>query len=238
MFTIRNGLLAFAVSAVLVAAATTGATAATLSLESTGGASRTLSKNFSLNSAAYKALAGGVGVGSTLTAFDQATKNASNGLSLKGPARVTFTYLGKEAGFTNFALGLSDTVLFSTATATVGQKSSEFTVAKGPLDFSFRSGTGNKAFGLANDGGYFGVTPVKGVGIGYSAFLSDKLVPKNGQSVLAFFDDSGAGPDMDFDDIGVRIDVVPVPLPAAGWMLLAGLGAMGAAARKRKAAAA
>jgi hypothetical protein len=43
------------------------------------------------------------------------------------------------------------------------------------------------------------------------------------------------------DTLGGFIDTVsiaPVPLPAAGWMLLAGLGALGAASRRRKAAAA
>jgi hypothetical protein len=43
------------------------------------------------------------------------------------------------------------------------------------------------------------------------------------------------------DKLGGFIDTVaiaPVPLPAAGWMLIAGLGALGAVARKRKAVAA
>jgi hypothetical protein len=42
------------------------------------------------------------------------------------------------------------------------------------------------------------------------------------------------------DTLGGFIDsvsIAPVPVPAAGWMLLAGLGALGAAARRRKAAA-
>lgn len=35
-----------------------------------------------------------------------------------------------------------------------------------------------------------------------------------------------------------NLTTTPVPLPAAGWMLIAGLGALGAVARKRKAVAA
>jgi hypothetical protein len=35
-----------------------------------------------------------------------------------------------------------------------------------------------------------------------------------------------------------NLTTTPVPLPAAGWMLIAGLGALGAVARKRKVAAA
>ena len=67
-----------------------------------------------------------------------------------------------------------------------------------------------------------------GLNIAYSALFNGNT------SVITFFGD-GVG-DGDNDDLGVRIDVAPVPLPAAGWMLLAGLGALGAAAGRRKAA--
>ena len=35
----------------------------------------------------------------------------------------------------------------------------------------------------------------------------------------------------------VKMDVAPVPLPAAAWLLLGGIGGLGAASRKRRTAA-
>ena len=62
-----------------------------------------------------------------------------------------------------------------------------------------------------------------------------------GYSTVARVEEVGEGVtglqpgDRDFDDFALRIDIAPVPLPAAGFLLLAGLGAMGAVARRRKA---
>jgi hypothetical protein len=59
------------------------------------------------------------------------------------------------------------------------------------------------------------------------------LLANSNQTAYAFFDDSGAGPDKDYDDMVVRIDfvvtppVTPVPLPAALPLFASGLGAMG-----------
>ena len=50
------------------------------------------------------------------------------------------------------------------------------------------------------------------------------------------FDDSGAGPDADYDDIVFRIDITAVPLPAAAWLLIGGMAGLGFASRKRKVA--
>ena len=46
-------------------------------------------------------------------------------------------------------------------------------------------------------------------------------------TAIALFDDGGAGPDRDYDDIVMKISVAPVPLPPAILLFgtaLAGLG--------------
>ena len=67
------------------------------------------------------------------------------------------------------------------------------------------------------------------MGLAFSAIFN------NGRSVIVGYDDSGAGPDFDYDDLVARIDVAPIPLPAAVWLLAAGLGGLGFVARRRRA---
>jgi hypothetical protein len=54
-------------------------------------------------------------------------------------------------------------------------------------------------------------------------------------NIIAFMlDDGGAGPNDNHDDyVGYLIATpVPVPLPAAAWLLISGLGALGIARRR------
>lgn len=56
-------------------------------------------------------------------------------------------------------------------------------------------------------------------------------------AILAWEDLSG-GSDGDFQDLVVLVrDIIPVPLPAAVWLLLSGFGLVGLAARRRRATA-
>ena len=94
----------------------------------------------------------------------------------------------------------------------------------GILPFSFTSGNGSS---IANSGVALN-TNLADIGMAFSALFN------NNRSALVFFDDNGAGPDRGFDDLAMRVDVAPVPVPAAGLLLVAALGGLGAAARRKR----
>jgi hypothetical protein len=232
----RNRLAA-ALVAGLAALPAVPAAAATLSL--VGGASATLPTgcstsafnpvNFCSSNAAKTTYLGldpdaVMRPGSTVTKISATAKNANPayGLVLDGTARVTFTYMLKEAAYTNI---LAETTagwnpLFNTASTAIGTESGSVGMGPGLLAFTLK--TLSQALSFANDGQAQGK-----VSLAFSRIFN------NGRSVIVGYDDSGAGPDRDYDDLVARIDVAPVPLPAAAWLLVAGLGGLGAAARRR-----
>jgi hypothetical protein len=181
-----------------------------------------LGATFDLDTAAYLALTGGAGgKGSPIEILYSGSKSATNGLYVDGPAKVTYTYLGKEAGFTNnlkFAAG--DTTLFTTGVSDVGDTSGPFDILAGLLPFKLTSNS-DADFVFNNAGA------TTNMNIAYLLLSAT--------SALVFLDDYGAGPDSDFDDIGIRIDIAAVPLPAGLSLLAAGLGLLGwVGARKRR----
>jgi hypothetical protein len=194
--------------------AVSAANAATLSF--VGGTSVNLPGNFSEGPLSQT----GLQVGDTVTAFDS-SNTSSEGLALSGTTRVRFEYLGKEAGYTNRAIELGGLgILFNTNTASVGD-SVTVTLspnANGLLPFKFSTSGG----GTPADAENGNIT--NPLAIAFSSITNN--------SVIALFGD-GAG-DHDFDDMAIRISVVPLPpaLLLFGGALL-GLGWVG---RKRKAA--
>ncbi|WP_037492548.1 VPLPA-CTERM sorting domain-containing protein [Sneathiella glossodoripedis] len=190
------------------------ANAATLSI--VGGTSVNLPGNFSESPLA----ATGLQVGDTVTAFDS-SNSSSEGLALSGSTQVRFEYLGKEAGYTNRAIELGGFgILFNTNTASVGD-SVTVTLspnANGLLPFKFSTSGG----GTPADAENGNIT--NPLAIAFSSITNN--------SVVALFGD-GAG-DHDFDDMAIRISVVPLPpaLLLFGGALI-GLGWIG---RRRKAA--
>jgi hypothetical protein len=154
-------------------------------------------------------------VPASIAAGTNVAVSATLGLSVAAPA-IKYTFLGKEASFVNSSFNflgasvLTNTQATGTSVTTPGPIGPIATLA-----FKFSGPSGDAVNGSP------AVSP-------RLAFL---LI---GDIAYAFFDDGGASNDADFDDMIVSIEVVP--LPAAAWLLLAGLGGMGLVARRRKAA--
>ena len=184
------------------------------------------------NFGALRDINGPVATPATLTApltlFD-GTASLFDGLTVMGgdTVKVTLTYLGFEAGNLNIgasleAIGQS----FTTTTSAMGDSISFLqdggTGIGSLVSLAFNSqSNGNTVCGVVN-GDYAG-NPCQ---VAFSSIFSD------GKSTYAMFGD-GAG-DSDLDDMVLRIDVSEVPLPAAAWLMLAGIGSLGAMRRLKK----
>jgi len=132
-----------------------------------------------------------------VTVFDSAN-SATEGLALSGTSSIRFEYLGKEAGYTNRAIELGGFgLLFDTTTSSAGDS---VTVTLSP------NSNGLLPFKFWTSGGGIPKEAANGdidnpLAIAFSAIT--------GNSIIALFGD-GAG-DYDFDDMAIRISVVPLP---------------------------
>ena len=158
----------------------------------------------------------GLALGAPLIAFNTANA-ASGGLSLTGPGKLTFEFLGSEATFTNtFQVGGGE--LFSNASTVPGSTSS-IALPAGLVDFLLTTSGGGG--GSAQNGG-----PITSPLAFAFAAISDS-------SVILLFDDGGFG-DKDLDDFAVKISVSQVPLPAAVWLMLSALAGLVSFSRIRR----
>jgi PEP-CTERM motif len=134
-----------------------------------------------------------------------------------GSAEVTYTYLGKEAGYSNGFFNPGGSVPSILDTAPVLTTSTQWNVS-GLLNFSFNT---------------FGTTTVLNGGAGASE-PTFAIFDGAGTAYkfIIGYSDGGAGSDHDYDDMVFGVNAA-IPEPQTYALLLAGLGVIGFVARRR-----
>jgi len=141
---------------------------------------------------------------------------------------LTATFLGFEALDT-------DTFIFSLSSGTLSNKGAlnatiSGTVAAGPLDFTFADLFQGTSIGNGQNLGDFTSYAVLGSFAG-SVFTPFTL--GGAYDLILGFND-GLRVDSDYDDMVVGLKVVAIPEPETYALLMAGLGAVGFVARRRR----
>lgn len=218
-------------TAAALIATTTMVSAATLSFIGTGSANVVLGSNFNPSPIGNVP---GLAVGDTVRSYGGSGNGTlSGGLAVTGATQVMVTFLAFQRSAANSVTNLDDALtaitgnLLDSFTSTVLQPS--LTTSYVALGFNNISNNGSIGNGDAFNSGANG-----------NIFMAFSAIFNGGKSVYALFEDGKGSPDFnnDYDDMIVRIDLVDipsVPVPAAGLLLLSGLGGLGLMSRRKKA---
>jgi hypothetical protein len=150
------------------------------------------------------------------------TYGIGGSLALNQSADLTFTYLGYEAGYDNDFL-IDDVLIFSNRGGNASAIPSTHQTVMDVLSFGFYAN--NVSSGVSNPNSPYNNTQS-------FAVMFDTTFNGTMYDTLLFWDDSGAGPDDNHDDMVVGINAFAVSEPAT--LVLMGLGLLGLGVARRR----
>ena len=158
----------------------------------------------------FKSQLAGLGLTNEITSAD---------LVLNGAAWVQFTFLGSESYYSE-SFFVNGNQVFTENTNFTNWNTGGTSAPIALTDFLtaiFTSNTG---------------VPATPGSIGLAVF-ADANGTYNTQDIYFGYDDGGAGPDRDYDDMIVEATILPIPEPATWALMIAGIAAVGVSMRRR-----